>query len=34
MGKYKNENWDKNGKKWGNTRMKIELNFECFDRVF
>ena len=27
MGKYKNENWIKNGKKQVNTRMKIEINF-------
>ena len=27
IGKYKNENWDKNGKKLVNIRMKIKWNF-------
>ena len=30
MGKYKNENWVKNGKKWVNIRIKIRLNFGVF----
>ena len=30
MGKYKNENWVKKGKKWVNIRIKIRLNFGFF----